>query len=180
MDRQRLSPWILVSAALAMALLLCVSDLLTLPYTRKPLVPSILTPIANLADLGSETRSVLGNLLVWPVPLAILVANLTILIVSQERHWHPRWLAWIAFAFPAALVASLLVAVAASLQFFTSIIPLGLAGAVLSLVMLGVARRRDWRPLWPWWVTLLFSASYVFVVVLSLALRHFGVVRPLL
>jgi hypothetical protein len=181
MFRQKLSPWILVSAALALALLLCVSDLLTLPYTRKHLLPSIITPIANWMDLGPGPRSALAELFIWPIPLTILVTNLTILIIAQERQWRPRWLAWVAFSVPAALLASMLMAAAASLQyFFTSTLPWPCAGAVFGLLMLAVAKRKGWRPLWPWWMILLLSGSYVFLVLLALVLERFGVVHHLL
>jgi hypothetical protein len=122
----------------------------------------------------------LGELLVGPAQLAIFVANLTILIIAQERQWRPRWLAWVAFLVPAAMLASMLMAFAASLMIFTSILPWFCAGAAFGLVMLAVARRKGWRPLWPWWVILLFSGSYVFLVLLALILARVGVVHHLL
>ncbi len=185
MDRRKLSRWILVSAALAFVLLLCDADLLTWPFMRThephlPTVLSVLPPIGDWMGLGAEIRQ-FGQLLFLGLPLAIFIANLTILILAQERRWRPRWLAWIAFSVPAAILASVLMVFAASLQhFFTSTLPWGLAGAVLGLVMLGVAKRKGWRPLWPWWLVLLFSGSYVFLVLLAPVLERFGVVHHLL
>ena len=71
-------------------------------------------------------------------------------------------------------------AFAVSLQYFVWVLPLGLAGAVFGLLMLGVAKRKGWRPLWPWWVILLFSGSYVFLVLLALVLQRLGIVHHLL
>ena len=182
MDRRALNPWIVVSAALALALLLCVSNLLLLPYThtRKPVLPSIMTPIADWMDLGPGARSALAGLFIWPIPLAILVANLTILIIAQRLRWHPMWLAWAGLAVPVAILGSVLMAMAASLPCFTSILPWVLANAVSSSVVFGVARRKGWGPSWPWLVVLLLSWTYVGLVSLSLLLRHLGIVHHLL
>ena len=69
---------------------------------------------------------------------------------------------------------------AAFLQCFAWILPLGLAGAVFGWVGLRVAKRKGWRPLWPWWLVLLFSGSYVFLVLLAWVLMFFGIVHHLL
>ena len=180
MDKRALHPWICVSVALALALLLCASDLLTLPYTRRHLLPSIITPVADWMELGPETCSGLAGLFIWPIPLAILAINLTVLIAARNRKWRPIWLAWVGASVPFAILASVLMAAAASLQCFASILPWGLAVAVLSLLILGVARRKGWHPLWPWWAALLLSGSYVFLVSLSLLLSRLGVVHHLL
>lgn len=180
MNRKSFSPWIATSLALAVGLLLCISDLLTLPYTRNHLFPSMVTPIADWMNLGAGSRSVLADLFIWPIPLAILVTNLVILIIARNLRWYPIWLAWAALSVPVAILGSVLMAAAASLPFFTSVIPWGLAIAVLSALILDIAKRKGWHLLWPWVVTLLFSASYVFLVTLSLLLRHLGIVRPLL
>jgi len=147
-----------------------------MPFTRKPLLPNVLPLIADWMGLARR----LGGLLFLAMPLAVFVANLTILILAQERRWRPRWLAWVAFSVPAAILASVLMAFAASLQCFAWILPLGLAGAVFGWVGLRVAKRKGRRPLWPWWVILLCSGSYVFLVLLALVLMFFGVVHHLL
>ena len=182
MDRIKPSPWILVSAGLALVALLCFSNLLLMPYSgaRKPLLPSVLTLIFNWMYLGLGRRSALAELFILPIPLAILVTNLTILIIAQELKWRPICRAWVALSAPAAILASVLMAFAASLPFFTSMVPWVLAVVVVSLLILWIAKRKGWRPLWPWVVTLVFSGAYVFLVLLSLLLYRLGVVHTLL
>jgi hypothetical protein len=182
MDRKTLNPWIVASVALALALLLCDSNMLLVPFfhTRKPLLPSILTPIVDWMDLGPGPRIALADLFIWRIPLTILVTNLTILIIAQGRQWRPLWLAWVALSVPAAMLGSVLMACAASLMIYTSILPLPCAGAAFGLLMLAVAKRKGWRPLWPWWLIFLIPGSYVFLVLLALALARVGVVHHLL
>lgn len=181
MDRKKLSPWILVSAALAFVLLLCDANLLTLDFTSKPLLPTVLSVLPPIGDwMGlPEVSSALGILLLLAMPPAVFVANLTILIIAHKRRWRPRWLAWVAFSVPAAMWASLLMV---PLMVVTVIFPWGLAGglagAVFGWVMLRVAKRRGWRLLWPWWVILLCSGSYIFLVLLGLVLAFFDITQP--
>jgi len=185
MRKRKISLWVLVSAALAFVLLLCDASLLTWTFTRKesfllPSVLGVLAPIADWIGLGHDTCFVLAGLLIWPVPWGVFVVNLIILSLAQERDWRPKWLAWVAFLVPTAISGSVLVAFTASLRTLTSILPWFCAGAAFGLVMLAVARRKGWRPLWPWWVILLFSGSYVFLVLLALILARVGVVHHLL
>jgi len=179
-NRRRLNLWIVASTALALALLLCVSNLLMLPYTRRPLLPSILTPIVNWMNLGPGPLSQLGGLFIWPIPLAILAANLAILIIARKRGWYPLWLAWAGLAAPVAILGSVLMAMAVSLPCFVSILPLVMVVAASSALGLVVAIRKGWRLLWPWVVVVLFSGTYVLLVALSLLLYRFGVVHTLL
>jgi len=157
------------------------------PFKRigKPSLPtvlSVLPPIGDWMGFGPEARQ-LGGSLFLVMPLAVFVANLTILIIAQERRWRPRWLAWVAFLVPAVMLGSVLTAFAIPLMLFTSILPWGLAGglagAVFGWVMLVVAKRKGWRPLWPWWLILLFSGSYVFLALLALVLMFFDIMHPL-
>ena len=192
MNREKLSSWILVSAALAFVLLLFDASLLTCPFTKheESFEDSLLFPIrvlaliANWIGLGHVLDGCRGFVwagwLIWPVPWGVFVVNLTILSLAQERQWRPKWLAWFAFFVPMAISGSVLVAFTVSLTTLTSILPWPCAGAVFSLLMLAVAKLKGWRPLWPWWMILLFSGSYVFLVLLTLILARVGVVHHLL
>ena len=177
-NRRRPNLWIVASTALALALLLCVSDLLTVPYTRRHPLPSII--VDNWMNLGPGPLSQLGGLFIWPIPLAILAANLAILIIARKRGWYPLWLAWAGLAAPVAILGSVLMAMAVSFPCFVSILPLVMVVAASSALGLVVAIRKGWRLLWPWVVVMLFSGTYVLLVALSLLLYRFGVVHTLL
>jgi hypothetical protein len=67
--------------------------------------------------LGAEARW-LGELLFFAMPVSVFLVNLAILILAHERDWRPKWLAWVAFLVAMAIPGSVLMAGAASLQFF--------------------------------------------------------------
>jgi hypothetical protein len=179
-NRRRPNLWIVASTALALALLLCVPNLLALPYTRRPVFPCILTPIAGWITLDDGTCDLLSGLLLWPIPLAILTTNASILIIARIRGWYPLWLAWAGLAAPVAILGSVLMAFAVSLPCFVSYLPLSVVVAASSALGLVVAKRKGWGPLWPWAAALLFSGPYAFFVSLALLLHRLGVVHSLL
>lgn len=179
----RRSGWVYLVAAVAWLLLLCEGNLLLLPYSRsrKPVIPSILPPLFNWLGLTGSTfgRQLGWCMLLW-VPLATALVGFLVLVLAHKNSWGPIWLAWSAVVIPTALLGSLLMGFAASLPFYTSLLPAAIGPGVVACGLLGLGRRRGWRYLWLWWLIARIGGFYAFFVILALVLQHFGIVHDLL
>jgi hypothetical protein len=182
---RRHSGWVYLVAAVAWFVLLCCdAELLLMPYSssRKPVIPSILPPLFNW--LGLTTGSTFGRqvgwcLLLW-VPLATGLVGFLVLVLAYKNSWGPLWLAWSAVVIPTALLGSELMAFAASLPFFSSLLPAAVGPGLAASGLLALGSRRGWRHLWLWWLIAWIGGFYAFFVILARVLMHFGIVQTLL
>jgi hypothetical protein len=177
---RRHSGWVYLGAAIAFLLLLCEGDLLTLPYSRKHIIPSILSPLFDCLGLtGSAFAWGVAISMVVAIPLAG-IAGFLLVVLAYRNFWGPIWLAWGTLLVPTALLGSILMGFAASLPVFTAWLPVAVAGGVVACGLLALGWRRGWRYLWLWWLIAWIGGFYAFFVILARVLAHFEIVHDLL